>query len=59
MLSDAATAALLDMEHHIALAAQFVHNLYYETFRGDTRTVYAVTRALKSFQKRPAVFRLS
>lgn len=47
MLSDAAIAALRDIEHHIDLAAQFVAGLGYETFRDDTRTVYAVMRCLE------------
>ena len=47
MPSDAATAALRDMEHHIALATQFVAGLDYEAFRNDTRTVFAVTRCLE------------
>src|ERR1035437_7551574 len=47
MLSDAATAALRDMENHIDLANQFVAGLDYEAFRDDTRTVFAVTRCLE------------
>ena|SRR5947209_2785863 len=47
MLSEAATAALRDMERHIHLAMQFVAGLGYEAFRDDTRTVYAVTRCLE------------
>jgi uncharacterized protein with HEPN domain len=47
MPSDAATAALRDIEHHIDLATAFVAGLGYETFRDDTRTVYAVTRCLE------------
>ena len=47
MPSDAATAALRDLEHHIALATQFVAGLDYEAFRNDTRTVFAVTRCLE------------
>ena len=47
MLSDAATAALRDIEHHINLATAFVAGLGYEAFRDDTRTVYAVTRCLE------------
>jgi uncharacterized protein with HEPN domain len=46
MPSDAATA-LRDMEHHIALANQFVAGLDYEAFRNDIRTVFAVTRCLE------------
>jgi uncharacterized protein with HEPN domain len=47
MPSDAAIAALRDMERHIDLATQFVASLGYEEFRDDTRTVYAVTRCLE------------
>jgi uncharacterized protein with HEPN domain len=47
MLSDAATAALRDIEHHINLATHFVEGHDYEAFRDDTRTVYAVTRCLE------------
>ena len=47
MLSDAAVAALRDMDHHIGLAIQFVGDLSYEAFRDDARTVYAVTRCLE------------
>src|SRR5665213_1696161 len=47
MLSDAATAVLRDMEHHIDLAIEFVKGLDYEAFRDDTRTVFAVTRCLE------------
>jgi hypothetical protein len=44
MLSDASIAALRDIEKHVELAAGFVADFDYETFLGDTRTVYAVTR---------------
>jgi uncharacterized protein with HEPN domain len=48
MPSDAAIAALRDMEHHIGLANQFVAGLDFEAFRDDTRAVYAaVTRCLE------------
>jgi len=47
MPSDASATALRDMEHHIALANQFVAGLDYETFRNDIRTVFAVTRCLE------------
>jgi uncharacterized protein with HEPN domain len=47
MPSDAAATALRDMEHHIALANQFVAALDYEAFRNDIRTVFAVTRCLE------------
>jgi len=38
MPSDASATALRDMEHHVALADQFVAGLDYEAFRNDTRT---------------------
>jgi len=41
MPSDAASA-LRDIERHIHLATQFAASVDYETFRDDTRTVYAV-----------------
>jgi len=47
MRSDAASAALRDMEHHVTLATQFVQGMDFQTFRDDTRTVYAVTRCLE------------
>jgi uncharacterized protein with HEPN domain len=47
MPSDATATALRDMEHHIALANQFVAGLDYEAFRNDIRTVFAVTRCLE------------
>jgi uncharacterized protein with HEPN domain len=47
MLSDRAAGVLRDIERHINLAAQFVSGLEYETFRDDTRTIYAVTRCLE------------
>jgi uncharacterized protein with HEPN domain len=47
MPSDAAVAALRDMDYHIGLAIQFVADLNYEEFRDDTRTIYAVTRCLE------------
>jgi uncharacterized protein with HEPN domain len=47
MLSDAATAVLRDIKHHIDLANQFVAGLDYEAFHNDARTVYAVTRCLE------------
>jgi uncharacterized protein with HEPN domain len=52
MPSDAA-AALRDLERHIDLAIQFVAGMDYEAFRDDARTLYAVTRCLESFPKRP------
>jgi uncharacterized protein with HEPN domain len=47
MPSDAATAALRDIAHHIDLATNFVAGLDYEAFVADPRTVYAVTRCLE------------
>jgi uncharacterized protein with HEPN domain len=47
MLSEAAIAALRDMQHHISLAGQFVEGLGFEAFRDDTRTVYPVIRCLE------------
>jgi uncharacterized protein with HEPN domain len=47
MPSDSANAALRDIQHHIDLASQFVAGLDYETFRDDTRTLFAVTRCLE------------
>jgi uncharacterized protein with HEPN domain len=47
MPSDAVTAALRDMEHHIDLATRFIAGLDYEAFRDDTRTVFAVTRCIE------------
>src|SRR5580658_5223439 len=47
MLSDAARAALRDIDRHIDLAIEFVAGVSYETFRDDTRSVYAVTRCLE------------
>jgi uncharacterized protein with HEPN domain len=47
MHSDTAIAALRDIEHHIALAVHFATGFDYDTFRGDPRTVYAVTCCLE------------
>jgi uncharacterized protein with HEPN domain len=47
MPSEAATAALRDIEHHVNLATEFVANLDCEAFQNDIRTVYAVTRCLE------------
>ena len=47
MLSKSGETALRDMEHQIELANQFVSGPDYETFRDDTRTLYAVTRCLE------------
>jgi uncharacterized protein with HEPN domain len=40
-------SVLRDIEHHINLATEFVADLSYESFRENTRTVYAVTRCLE------------
>jgi uncharacterized protein with HEPN domain len=47
MLSDSASAALRDIEHHIALAIHFTTGFDYQTFVADVRTVYATTRCLE------------
>lgn len=47
MPSNAAGAALRDIERHINLAIEFLAGFNYETFRDDTRSVYAVTRCLE------------
>jgi uncharacterized protein with HEPN domain len=47
MRSDAATAALHDIAHHIDLATRFAAGFDHDTFRADLRTVYAVTRCLE------------
>jgi uncharacterized protein with HEPN domain len=47
MLSDAATAALRDIMHHIDLVSSFVAGFDTQSFRDDLRTVYAVTRCLE------------
>ena len=47
MPSDAASAALRDIAHHIDLANHFVAGFDGDTFTADLRTVYAVTRCLE------------
>jgi uncharacterized protein with HEPN domain len=47
MRSDAASAALHDIRHHIELATQFVAQMTPDQFSTDVRTVYAVTRCLE------------
>jgi len=49
MPSDAGEPAPRDMEHHIISTSpnQFVATLDYEAFRGNTRTLYAVTLCLE------------
>ena len=46
MPSDAATV-LLDIEHHIKLAEQFVTDLDFPEFQDDLRSLYAVIRYLE------------
>lgn len=47
MPSEAISAVLRDIDHHIDLAVRFVTGLDLETFEADLRTVYAVTRCLE------------
>lgn len=47
MPSERTDGVLRDIPHHIDLAAQFVRGFDLETFKPDTRTVYAVTRCLE------------
>jgi len=47
MPSDAASAALRDIAHHIDLAVHFAADFDYQAFVDDPRTVYAVTRCLE------------
>jgi uncharacterized protein with HEPN domain len=47
MPSDAASAALRDIAHHIDLAVHFAAGFDYQAFVADPRTVYAVTRCLE------------
>jgi uncharacterized protein with HEPN domain len=47
MPSDAASAALRDIAHHIDLATHFAAGFDYKAFVDDPRTVYAVTRCLE------------
>lgn len=47
MPSDAATAAMRDIAHHIDLAVHFAAGFDYEAFVADPRAVYAVTRCLE------------
>jgi uncharacterized protein with HEPN domain len=47
MRSNAASAVLRDIAHHIDLAVSFASVLDYESFQADLRTVYAVTRCLE------------
>jgi uncharacterized protein with HEPN domain len=51
MRSDTAIAALRDIAHHIHLALSFTAGFDYEAFMADPRTVYAVTRCLRSSPK--------
>jgi uncharacterized protein with HEPN domain len=47
MPSERTDVVLLDILHHIDLAANFVQGFDRETFADDIRTVYAVTRCLE------------
>jgi uncharacterized protein with HEPN domain len=47
MPSESAISVLRDIARHIGLAEQFVQGHDIASFRGDTRTVYAVTRCLE------------
>jgi len=47
MPSRPADAALHDILHHINLATEFVAGFNLDAFKGDLRTVYAVTRCLE------------
>ena len=47
MPSESAIAALRDVAYHIDLAVQFTTGLGFLEFRGDLRTVFAVTRCLE------------
>lgn len=47
MPSKPADSALRDILYHIDLAMQFVEGFDGDTFKDDTRTVYAVTRCLE------------
>jgi uncharacterized protein with HEPN domain len=47
MPSDTTPAVLRDIADHIDLAAHFLADFHYDTFRDGLRTVYAVTRCLE------------
>jgi uncharacterized protein with HEPN domain len=47
MPSERATGPLRDILHHIDLAERFVEGFDRDSFNGDLRTVYAVTRCLE------------
>lgn len=47
MPSRTADTALRDMLHHIDLAIRFADGFDRESFRRDTKTIYAVTRCLE------------
>lgn len=47
MPSERTSGVLRDILHHINLATQFVEGFDRETFKLDTRAVYAVTRCLE------------
>jgi uncharacterized protein with HEPN domain len=57
MPSRAVDTALRDILHHIDLAADFATGFDRDSFKHDTKTVYAVTRAAwRSFPKHRARF---
>ena len=39
---------LYDIRHHIVMADRFAAGMSYETFQGDDRTVYAMTRRISA-----------
>lgn len=47
MHSEAEERSLLDILHHIDLATTFIAGFDRDTFKGDLRTLYAVTRCLE------------
>jgi uncharacterized protein with HEPN domain len=47
MHSEQTDIALRDILHHIDLATGFIEGFHRDSFKSDTRTVYAVTRCLE------------
>jgi uncharacterized protein with HEPN domain len=47
MRSKPADTALRDISHHIELATAFVQGFDLDAFKGDLKTIYAVTRCLE------------
>jgi uncharacterized protein with HEPN domain len=43
---------LIDIQHHIAMAQEFVAGTDYEAFKNDNLRLYAVTRCLEIISKR-------